>query len=177
MRRLLVTGAALGLLALSTLQVPTTPASPAAPTLRGPLPCPTLPDVDIRTALISSSTLLAPEALESAAMSKSDARRHLVADLQAVSPGVLIRWSALTSGPRLIVPATGAITEARTGTPADIGAAFLRDNAALYGLDEADLDGLELVRNLRESGSVLVLLVVLFDELVDANVARSYGEF
>ena len=88
MRRLLVTGAALGLLALSTLQVPTTPASPAAPTLRGPLPCPTLPDVDIRTALISSSTLLAPEALESAAMSKSDARRHLVADLQAVSPGV-----------------------------------------------------------------------------------------
>lgn len=37
--------------------------------------------------------------------------------------------------------------------------------------------GFELVRNLGESGSVLMLLVVLFDELVDANVARSYGEF
>ncbi len=171
MRRLLVTGAALGLLALSTLQVPTTPASPAAPTLRGPLPCPTLPDVDIRTALISSSTLLAPEALESAAMSKSDARRHLVADLQAVSPGVQIRWSALTSGPRLIVPATGAITEARTGTPADIGAAFLRDNAALYGLDEADLDGLELVRNYRTADTGVTHLQFV----QKANGVRVYG--
>ncbi len=132
MRRLLVTGAALGLLALSTLQVPNSTANAAAPPLRGPLPCPTLPDVDIRTALISSSALLAPEAIEGAAMAKSDARRTQVVELEAAAPGVQIRWSALTSGPRLIVPVTGAVTEARTGTPADIGAAFIRANAALY---------------------------------------------
>ncbi len=169
-RRLLVTGAALGLLALSTLQVPNSTATPAAP-LRGPLPCPTLPDVDIRTALISSSALLAPDAIEAAAVSKSDARRTQVAELQAVAPGLQIRWSALTSGPRLIVPATGAVTEARTGTPADIGTAFIRANAALYGLDEADLAGLELVRNYVSSDTGVTHLQFV----QKANGIRVYG--
>lgn len=171
MRRLLVTGAALGLLALPTLQIPDTTASPIATERNAPLVCPTLPDFDIRTAAFNSRALLAPEAIETAAMSKSDARRELVAEIQSVSPGAQVRWSVLTGGPRLIVPINGALTEARTGTPAEIGLSFIRDRAALYGIDESDLDGLELAREYMTAETGVTHLQ--FNQ--KANGVRVYG--
>jgi len=146
-----VTGAALGLLAISTFYIPNSTAQPIVPGKGTPLACPTLPDFDIRTASFNSRALLAPEAIEAASLSKSDARRESMVELLAESPGAQVRWSILTGGPRLIVPASGAIAEARKGSPAEIGEAFIRERAALYGLGEADLDGLELVRNYRSS--------------------------
>lgn len=145
MRQQFWTGAALGLLTISFLSVPSAPALDA-PGPRQPIACPTLPDVDVRTASLSARSPAAPDAIAATAVSKSDVRRAALGRLEAEAPGVQVRWSSVTGGPRTIVPVSGAIAPARAGSPEDAGEAFIREHAELYGLDGTDLDGLELVR-------------------------------
>ncbi len=130
MRRILVAVAAAGLLA-GTSVARTTPTDAAAPR-RPALVSPTLPEFDARTPLLSATAM-------------PGARVHKAApDFGAAK--VDVRWSALTGGPRSIVPIGGAVTEPSAASPPEVAERFIRENAGLYGLDEADLAGLRLVR-------------------------------
>jgi hypothetical protein len=134
-RRFAILLAAVTLTAGSMVVSPQAPARAAA--VRSPQAALSLPDYDVRARALGARALLGETADRAASKRGSGSR---------FPGGAAVRWSALTGGPRTIVPATGALTEPATGTPAEIAERFVRDNADLYGLDEADLAGLTLAR-------------------------------
>lgn len=136
MRRFAFSLAALGLLTGSMIVAPRPAARAEA--VRPKLASLSLEDYDIRARSVGARGLLA-ELPESTA-SKSAAVPRFAGAAE-------VRWSALTGGPRTIVPlGGGALTEPATGSPSEIAERFIRDNREIYGLDDADLASLQLVR-------------------------------
>jgi subtilisin-like proprotein convertase family protein len=66
--------------------------------------------------------------------------------LQAKAPGARVQFSSLTASAEIVESQTGALTAAASGrSTEDIVRSFLRENAALYGLEPADVDQLKFL--------------------------------
>ncbi len=99
---------------------------------------PSLPDYDVRTASLAGRSTLDRVDVSSNAASKAAPPRF--------ASGIRIEQSALTGGPRLVVPIDGTLTGPSSSAPEAVARQYLRDNAAAYGLTDHEIDGLDLVR-------------------------------
>lgn len=158
MRRLLVTLAAAGLVAgASPIVMPRTPVERQIP-----LSTLSVPDFDIRTRSISTREALRKAPAVAAARKGA---------LSVFEPGVRVQWSALTGGPRTIVPTTGSVTPPSTERPSDVAERFVREHRDLYGLSDEDLAGLRLVREYETAD----LGVTHLTYVQEADGRRVYG--
>lgn len=92
-------------------------------------------------------------------------QRRAATGLNAVD----LRWNQFGT-PSSILPVTGVLARATSSDPVAAARAWLRDNAAVFGLTRAQVDALELVNNQRlaQSSARAVLFRQRFGELTPA---------
>ncbi|MDO9496224.1 MAG: M36 family metallopeptidase, partial [Nocardioides sp.] len=79
------------------------------------------------------------------ALAPTTAQRSALAGLTSLA-GAAVTWNA-SGTPRSITKAGGALTAPRSGDPLTIARGWLSDHSAVFGLAEADMRALEVVRN------------------------------
>ncbi len=145
-------------LATSTTSAPSTARAPLA-SLADPVAG--LADLDVRGTALPTA-----------------AQRAAVAGLGAVD----VRWNQFGT-PSSLLPADGVLARATSADPVTAARAWLRDNAAVFGLTADQVDGLELVNNqkLAQSSARAVLFRQRFGDLTPAldsmvTVGVAHGE-
>jgi uncharacterized repeat protein (TIGR01451 family) len=76
------------------------------------------------------------------ASAQASAIRHALARFQAAAPGSQVRLSPLLGGPEVVRSSHGPLSGPAAGAGVDIVRAFLHAHKDLYGLSDADVDGL-----------------------------------
>jgi subtilisin-like proprotein convertase family protein len=100
--------------------------------------------------------------------SRANALTVAITQLKARVPGARVQISPLTTSAEIVENTRGALTTASLGRSAqDIVRAFLRENAALYGIDAAEVDQLRFVGESisRKSGLRMVRLEQVVNDI------------
>jgi extracellular elastinolytic metalloproteinase len=75
--------------------------------------------------------------------------------IQTVGAGVKIQWNTTFGTPSMIVKDKGYLSEQSTEDTVTIARQWLKKNSSLFGLNEADIDSLSLIRNYKVPGTGL----------------------